>query len=331
MPIVRFADPWYLTAGVLVVFLVWWEIRSWRRRPATSFSHLGLVAAVRPSLRVRLRWLPSVLRALALMALVLALARPQSGTASQEITSEGIDIVLALDVSGSMKAEDFQPNNRLHAAKEVIREFVEGRTNDRIGLIVFAAQAFTQCPLTLDYSVLVGFLDEIDFGMIEDGTAIGTGLANAINRLRDSDAESKIIILLTDGVNNRGQIEPLTAAEIARTLGIKVYTIGAGRPGTARYPVEDPIFGKRYVNLPNELDEESLQAIADLTGGRYYRAQSEQMLERIYREISALEKTEVKVKEYVQYRELFGYLSLFAAAAAVLNVVLGGTWLRTLP
>lgn len=329
--IVRFADPWMLTAGILVLVLIWWEIRLRRQRPVAAFSHLGLIGTGHTSLRVRLRWLPSLLRVLALLAMVVALGRPQAGTASQEITSEGIDIVLALDVSGSMKAEDFQPNNRLYAAKEVIRAFVEGRVNDRIGLVVFAAQSFTQCPLTMDYSVLTGFLDEIDFGMIEDGTAIGMGLANAVNRLRESEAKSKIVILLTDGVNNRGQIEPLTAAEAALAMGVKVYTIGAGKPGSARYPVEDPVFGKRYVNLPNELDEESLQAIANLTGGRYYRAQSEQMLERIYQEISALEKTEVKVKEYVQYRELFGYFGLLAFGAVVLGATLGGTWLRTLP
>jgi Ca-activated chloride channel family protein len=331
MHLLRFADPWFLTAGVGVVLLIWWEFHTRTKRPATAFSHLGLIASIRPSWRVRLRHLPAVLRVLALIALVFALARPQSGTASQEVTSEGIDIVLALDVSGSMKAEDFQPNNRLYAAKEVIRQFVEGRTNDRIGLVVFAAQSYTQCPLTLDYGVLTGFLDEIDFGMIEDGTAIGTGLANAVNRLRDSDAESKIVILLTDGVNNRGQIEPLTAAEIARTMGIKVYTIGAGKPGSARYPVEDAVFGKRYINLPNQLDEENLQQIADLTGGRYYRAKSEKMLERIYNEISMLEKTEVTVKEYVQYRELFVWFGLFGLASMMLNVVLSGTWLRILP
>jgi len=329
--IVRFASPWFLTAGLVIAALIWWEVRSQRLRRTTAFSSLSLLGEVRPSWRVRFRWLPSAARTVALVALVLALARPQAGTASREITSEGIDIVLALDVSGSMKAEDFQPHNRLYVAKQVIRDFVKGRTNDRIGLVVFSAESFTQCPLTLDYDVLAGFLDKIDFGMITDGTAIGMGLANAINRLRDSKAKSRIIILLTDGVNNRGQIEPLTAAEIARTLGIKVYTIGAGKPGTAMYPVEDPVFGKRYISLPNEIDEVVLQKIADMTGGRYYRARSEQMLERIYNEISTLEKTEVKVKEYVQYRELFGYFSVLAVAATVIGVVLNGTWFRRLP
>jgi Ca-activated chloride channel family protein len=327
----RFASPWFLTGGVIVLFLIWWEWRAWRHRPAAAFSDLGLIEGTRPSLRARLRPLPSVLRVLVLLLLVVALARPQSGTASREITSEGVDIVLALDVSGSMKAEDFQPHNRLHVAKEVIRDFVENRANDRIGLVVFAAQAFTQCPLTLDYEVLLSFLDQIDFGMIEDGTAIGTGLATAVARLRDSDAKSRIIILLTDGVNNRGQIDPVTAAEVAKALNVKVYTIGAGKPGSARYPVDDPVFGKRYVTLPNELDEDVLQQIADATGGKYYRAHSEQMLERVYQEISTLEKTEVKIKEYIQYHDLFSRFALAALAAAFVGIVLGGTWLGSLP
>lgn len=329
--ILRFAQPWFLTGLLVVAALVWWEIQSRRRARAAAFSSLSLLGDSKPSWRVRLRWVPSAARILALAALVLAIARPQSGTASREITSEGIDIVLALDVSGSMKAEDFQPHNRLHVAKEVIRDFVTGRTNDRIGLVVFSGESFTQCPLTLDYDVLVGLLDKVDFGMIEDGTAIGTGLANALNRLRESSAKSKIVILLTDGVNNRGQIEPLTAAQIAQTLGVKVYTIGAGKPGNAMYPVEDPIFGKRYISLPNEIDEEILEQIADMTGGRYYRAQSEQMLERIYKEISTLEKTEVKVKEYVQYRDLFGWFAALALGATVLSAVLSGTWFRRIP
>jgi Ca-activated chloride channel family protein len=329
--ILRFANPWLLLTGLAVAAAVvlWW--RSYRRRPSVAYSHLELLNRVSPSWRTHGRWVPPAAKILALALIVIALARPQSGTASREITSEGIDIMLVLDVSGSMKAEDFKPNNRLYVAKQVIREFVKGRTNDRIGLVVFAAQSFTQCPLTLDYDVLLGFLDKIDFGMIEDGTAIGMALANAVNRLRDSKAKSKIVILLTDGVNNRGQIDPLTAADIAKTLGIKVYTIGAGKPGNALYPVEDPVFGKRYVYIPNEIDEKTLQEIAERTGGRYYRAQSEKMLERVYEEISMLEKTEVKIKEYVQYRELFSYFAIAALASVVIGGVLGATWFRTLP
>jgi Ca-activated chloride channel family protein len=329
--ILRFAHPWFLLLGLAVIGAAWllWLYR--KRQPAAAYSHLGLVESANRSWRVRGRWIPTAAKIIAALLVVIALARPQSGTASREVTSEGIDIMLVLDVSGSMKAEDFKPNNRLYVAKEVIKDFVEGRTNDRIGLVVFAGQSFTQCPLTLDYDVLLSFLDEIDFGMIEDGTAIGMALANAVNRLRESEAKSKVIVLLTDGVNNRGQIEPLTAAEIAKTLGIKVYTIGAGKPGNALYPVEDPVFGKRYVYIPNEIDEESLSQIAELTGGRYYRAQSEQMLERVYQEISLLEKTEVKIKEYVQYEELFGAFAAAALALVALGAVLESTWLRTLP
>ncbi len=327
----RFADPWFLLVLLLVGVAVWLTWRLRRLSPTTAFPHLDLLKDVAPTWRVRTRWLPSAARLIALLLLVIALARPQSGSTSREVTSEGIDIMLVLDVSGSMKAEDFKPNNRLYVAKQVIREFIKGRANDRIGLVVFSGQSFTQCPLTLDYGVLTGFLDKIDFGMIEDGTAIGMAIANAVNRLRESTAKSKIIILLTDGVNNRGQIDPLTAAEIARTMTIKVYTIGAGKPGNAMYPVDDPVFGRRYVYLPNELDEPSLRQIADRTGGRYYRAQSEKMLEDIYKEISMLEKTEVKVKEYVQYRELFGYFAAGALGCMFLAGVLGATWFRKLP
>ncbi|MBD3297733.1 MAG: VWA domain-containing protein [candidate division Zixibacteria bacterium] len=328
----KFEHPWYLLALLLVVAalaLLWW--RRDRNRPVASYSNLGLLEKGGTTLRSRAWWVPTVLRVLALVLMVVAIARPQSGTSSREITSEGIDIMLVLDVSGSMKAEDFKPNNRLYVAKQVIRDFVEGRSNDRIGLVVFAAQSFTQCPLTLDYDVLTGFLDDIDFGMIEDGTAVGMALANAINRLRESEAKSKIVILLTDGVNNRGEIDPLTAAQMAEAMDIKVYTIGAGKPGNALYPVEDPVFGKRYVYIPNEIDEAVLQQIARQTGGLYYRAQSEQMLERVYEEISLLEKTEVKIKEYVQYRELFGYFAIAALACVVIGGVLSTTWLRTLP
>jgi len=329
--ILRFANPWFLLLGLLVIAaaLLLWRMR--KSQPAAAYSHLKLLEMAGASWRVKGKWIPTAAKIFGALLVVVALARPQSGTASREVTSEGIDIMLVLDVSGSMKAEDFKPNNRLYVAKQVIKEFVEGRTNDRIGLVVFAGQSFTQCPLTLDYDVLLNFLDKVDFGMIEDGTAIGMALANAVNRLRDSNAKSKVIVLLTDGVNNRGQIEPLTAAQIAKTLGIKIYTIGAGKPGNALYPVEDPVFGKRYVYIPNEIDEKSLSQIAELTGGRYYRAQSEQMLERVYKEISLLEKTEVKVKEYVQYQELFSYFAVAALASVVIGGVLGATWFRTLP
>jgi Ca-activated chloride channel family protein len=230
-----------------------------------------------------------------------------------------------------MKAEDFKPNNRLHVAKETIREFVNGRTNDRIGLVVFAKQSFTQCPLTLDYGVLLSFLDQVDFGMIEDRTAIGMAIANSVNRLRDSEARSRVIVLLTDGINNSGEIDPLTAAEVARAMGVKIYTIGAGKPGKAPYPVDDGIFGKQYRYMEEELDEETLTAVAEMTGGRNLRARCEEMLKNILANISELEKTRIKVKEYLQYREFFPYLLLFAGLLLALELTLRETRFRQLP
>jgi len=239
--------------------------------------------------------------------------------------------MLALDVSGSMKAEDFKPQNRLYVAKEEIKHFVSKRVSDRIGLVVFSASSFTQCPLTLDYGILLTFLDQVKFGMIKDGTAIGMALANCINRLRDSKSKTKIIILLTDGINNSGEIDPLTAAGIAKTMGVKIYTIGVGKPGNAMYPVDDPIFGKRYVYMPNEIDEDVLTEIAEKTGGKYFRARSEKELEQIYDEIDSMEKTEIKVKQYVQYRELFILFVYFGLGMLVLEILLGQTIFRKVP
>jgi Ca-activated chloride channel family protein len=239
--------------------------------------------------------------------------------------------MLALDVSGSMRAEDFKPENRLYVAREEIKRFVSKRASDRIGLVVFSQSSFTQCPLTLDYGVLLNFLDQVRFGMIKDGTAIGMALANCVNRLRESPSKSKVIVLLTDGVNNAGEIDPLTAAGIAKTMGVKIYTIGVGRPGNAMYPVDDPIFGKRYVYLPNEIDEDVLKEIAGKTGGKYFRARSEKELEQIYDEIDSLEKTKVKVNEYVQYEELFPSFVYFGLALLVLEMLLGQTIFRKIP
>jgi Ca-activated chloride channel family protein len=271
------------------------------------------------------------LRVLALALLAVAVARPQAGTENREVTSEGIDIMLALDISGSMRAEDFKPQNRLYVAKEEIKKFVEKRTSDRIGLVIFSQSSFTQCPLTLDYGVLLNFLDKVKFGMIKDGTAIGMALANCINRLRESPSKSKVIVLLTDGVNNAGEIDPLTAGSIAKTMGIKIYAIGVGKPGNAMYPVDDPIFGKRYVYLPNEIDEVGLRAIAEKTGGKYFRARSEKELEQIYDEIDKLEKTKVKVNEYVQYKELFSLFVYLGLGLLVIEIVMGQTIFRKIP
>jgi Ca-activated chloride channel family protein len=238
---------------------------------------------------------------LGILLLTLALARPQEGVRESELTARGVDIVLALDISSSMRAEDFQPSNRLSVAKQVGGDFVRNRRRDRVGLVAFAATAFTQCPLTLNHDALTGLLDRLTFGMVEDGTAIGMGLATAVNRLRQSTAKSKVVILLTDGVNNRGAVDPLTAAELARAIGVRVYTIGVGTTGIAPVPVDDPIFGMRYQRVQVEIDEKILEAIAGRTDGRYYRAKDPQALAAIYREIDRLERSEIKDVLYEEY------------------------------
>ena len=272
-----------------------------------------------------------ILRMLALFIFILAIARPQAGQKEEEIITEGIDIILTLDTSSSMKAEDFKPQNRLGAAKEVLREFIKSRHNDKIGLVVFARYSLTQCPLTLDYGVLFDLLDSIDIGMIEDGTAIGTAIANSVNRLRDSKAKSKIIVLLTDGINNAGKIDPPTAAKAAASFGIKIYTIAAGTPGGALYPIEDPIFGKRYVRMDTEIDEGLLQEIADETGGLYFRAKDEGGLKEIYETISKLEKTEIETKEYANYTELMQFFMSLGLIIILMEVILSNTVFQKIP
>jgi Ca-activated chloride channel family protein len=268
---------------------------------------------------------------LAVALLFVALARPRSGTEYTKVTSEGIDIMMALDVSSSMQAEDFKPNNRLYVAKEEMKKFVERRVNDRIGLVVFARYSYTQCPLTTDYGVLLSFVDQIDFGVVEDGTAIGMAIANAVNRLRETEAKSKIIVLLTDGDNNAGEIDPLTAANLAATFGIKIYTIGAGKPGNAMYPVDDPFFGKRYIYRPTVIDEKALQEIASRTNGKYFRARSGEELEQIYAEIDNLETTEIETAHHIQYVELFESFTFAAFGLLVLEMLLANTYFRKLP
>jgi Ca-activated chloride channel family protein len=328
----RFQDPIFLVLIIVAVGILVYYIKFKRARAASiRYSDVNLVRRLKPSFRIRERHLLPVLRALAILFLAFALARPQSGRKGQEISSEGIDIVLALDISGSMRAEDFKPHNRLYVAKQVIKEFIEGRQSDRIGLVVFSKQSFTQCPLTLDYGVLFNFLDKVDFGMIEDGTAIGLAIANAVNRLRESEAEGKVVILLSDGRNNAGEIDPITAAQAAKAMNVKIYTIGAGKPGNAPYPVDDPIFGRRYVYVENEIDEPTLEQIAQITGGEYFRAKDEEGLARIYKQISEMEQTEIKVKEYLQYNELFSNYALAGLLLLVTEIVLANTRYRKIP
>ncbi len=322
-----------LAAGAIVLaVMAYYYIRKASANTASvRYSDLSLVKTGRRTLRQRLRPMLFVLRLLALALLFIAMARPQSGSQKRDIETEGIDIVLALDISGSMEAVDFKPHNRLYVAKEEIHKFIDRRTNDRIGLLIFARTSFIQCPLTLDYGTLKAFLEQVDFRQLDDGTAIGIALANSVNRLRDSDAKSKVVILLTDGVNNVPEIDPMTAANVAKTMGVKVYTIGAGAPGKSMYKVNDPIFGSRYVYMDSDLDEETLTAIATKTGGKYFRARSEKELEEIYAEIDEMEKTKIKVHEYVQYHELFFGFLLTGFAIMLCEMLLSQTYLRKIP
>jgi Ca-activated chloride channel family protein len=327
----RLADPYYLILLAALPLLVYWYVARRARKGGTlRFSDVRALKRSDRGHAGRYRHALFALRLLALAALIVAFARPQTGVTGEDVTTEGIDIVLVLDVSSSMLAEDLEPN-RIEAAKQVAAEFAEGRTNDRVGLVAFAGEAFTQAPLTLDHHVIVDLLSELEVGMIEDGTAVGMGLATAVKRLQDSEAESKVVVLLTDGRNNRGEIDPATAAQTAQALGVKVYGIGAGRRGTARVPVDDPYFGKRYVQMSVDIDEETLKEVAELTGGRYYRATDRESLESIYREIDELETTEIQVEHYTRYGELFFYPLTFGLALLVLELALGNTVLRKIP
>jgi Ca-activated chloride channel family protein len=327
---ISFANPVFLFGLALLPVIAVWYFR--KQQSITShmrYSTLQPFASVKPTVRERLRHLPLVLRLLVVGTLVVALARPQTTSQGENIYTEGIDIVLVLDISGSMLAEDFQPN-RVEAAKEIAQNFIDGRRNDRIGLVIFSGQSFTQCPMTLDYRVLKNLLRLVKPGMVEDGTAIGMGIAQGVNRLKDSKAKSKVMILLTDGVNNRGEIDPVTAANIAQTYGIRMYTIGVGTQGEAPYPVMTP-FGKRYQNIPVDVDEKTLQQIAGLTRGQYFRATNNRTLKQIFAEIDEMEKTRIEVKAYRSYTELFYDWALIGLVAALIEFVMSGTYLRKLP
>lgn len=329
-PNVSFGSPVFLYALVAVPLLVIWYIR--RQGGLTShlrYSTLLPFARLKPALRERLRHLPFVLRMIALSVLIIALARPQTASQGENVYTEGIDIVLLLDLSGSMLAEDFQPN-RIEAAREVAQTFIDNRKNDRIGLVVFAGQAFTQCPMTTDYRVLKNLLRQVKQGVVEDGTAIGMAIAQGVNRLKESASKSKVMILLTDGVNNRGEIDPLTAAQIAQTFAIRIYTVGVGTQGEAPYPVMTP-FGKRYQNVPVDVDEKSLQQIALMTNGQYFRATNNRTLRQIYADIDQMEKTRIEVKSYRSYTELFYGWVVIGLTGLLMEFILGGTLLRKLP
>jgi len=299
-----FKYPWFLYLLLLIpVLAVWYWFKGRKLQSSITYSSLNPFGSMPVSWKERIKYLPVFLRFLAIALLIIALARPQSFTSGEDIYAEGIDIAMVLDISGSMLAEDFKPN-RLEAAKRVIDDFIKARTSDRIGLVIFSREAFTQCPLTIDYSVLRNLLREIKSGMIEDGTAIGNAIANGVNRLKSSDAKSKIMILLTDGVNNSGEIDPLSAAQIAKTFGIRIYAIGVGTRGEAPYPIQTP-FGTRYQMMPVEIDENVMKEIASLTSGKYFRATNNKKLEEIYAEIDKLEKTKIEITSYSNASELF--------------------------
>ena len=281
------------------------------------------------TLKQRLRHLPYLLKIIATALLIIAIARPQSTANWEESTTEGIDIVLAMDISGSMLARDLKPD-RLEASKDVAMDFISKRKNDRVGLVIFAGESFTQCPLTTDHNVLLNLFKDVKSGMVEDGTAIGMGLATAVNRLKDSKAISKVIILLTDGVNNSGMVPPLTAAETAQKFGVRVYTIGVGTEGFAPYPFQTP-FGIQYQDVEVKIDEKSLQDIAILTDGKYFRATNNNSLKEIYKDIDALEKSKIEVTEFHKRSEEFLPFALWALVLLFLGFILQITYLKQIP
>jgi Ca-activated chloride channel family protein len=326
----QFANPEYLYLLLLLIPLIaWYIVKLSKMQASFKLASTQAFKNVKPNMRVYMRHFPFVLRMISLAFIIIVIARPQAVNSWEETESQGIDIVLALDVSGSMLAQDLQPN-RLEAAKKVASEFVTDRKNDKIGLVIFAGESFTQCPLTTDHKVLLNLLKDVNFGMIEDGTAIGLGLANSVNRLKDSPSKSKVVILLTDGTNNRGQIAPLTAADLAKSYGIRVYTIGVGTKGMAPTPVQTP-FGMRIQNMPVDIDEKTLTEIASLTGGQYFRAVDTEGLREVYSEIDQMEKYLISVQNVTRKQELFLPFALAALALILIELILRRTWLRTIP
>lgn len=327
----RFKDPLWLLLLILPGAYLYLRYFVKYLRPASiPYSDLSAFKGIGSSWRTRLSAASPAIRAIGLSLLIVALARPQSGHGDTKQTVEGVDIMLALDISSSMKSVDFKPKNRLAVAKEVIRRFIDGRESDRLGLVVFARRSFTQCPLTTDYDLLKALLDRVDFGMVEDKTAIGLAIANAVNRLKDSEAKSKIVILLTDGKNNVDDLSPTDAARAAAALGIKVYTIGAGRPGIVEVP-QETAFGTRMVQMKSEIDEETLKEIASITGGRFYRAKDETALENIYDQISKLEKTKIELYRFYRYNEKFADFVIAGLSMLFLEFLLSLTIFGGLP
>ena len=326
----RFEDPHLFWLLLLIPAMVFWYVRYLNKKlPDQKIPTLSAFSSTIRSPKEILRHLLFALRLLAVIVIIIALARPQKSLDKQKITSEGIDIVLALDISSSMLAKDFKPD-RLEAAKAVAIDFIKGRPNDRVGLVTFAAESFTQCPITTDHTILINLLQDIKSGILEDGTAIGLGLATSVDRLKDSPCKSKVVILLTDGMNNSGFINPLTAAEIAKKFNIRVYTIGVGTMGTAPYPVQTP-FGLQYQQMEVQIDEPLLKQIADMTGVKYYRATNNEKLKAIYDEIDKLEKAKIEVSSYQRFNDKFFIFTVFAFLLLITEAVLRYTYFRYFP
>lgn len=326
----RFANPqylWFLT--LLVPLIAWYVYKQSKADASLRVSTLSPFKNLKKGVKHYAIHALFVLRCAAIALIIIAIARPQTSNSMRKESTEGIDIMLALDISGTMLAVDLKPN-RLEAAKDVAISFVADRPNDNIGLVVFAGESFTQCPLTTDHVALTNLFQTVEYGMIEDGTAIGLGLANAVNRLKESKAVSKVVILLTDGSNNKGDISPMTAAEIAKAMGVRVYTIGAGAKDVASYPFQTP-FGIRYQDIPVEIDEETLRNIAYMTGGEYFRANDTKKLKAIYEEIDKMEKTKLEVREFSRKSEGFLPYLIGAFLCLALEMLLKYTWLRRLP
>jgi len=332
MPDLEFLHPRYLYLLLLLVPAVTWYIyRNNENQADFQISSLELIKKIDRGIRVYFRHVPFILRMLVFSLVIIVLARPQTTDRWHNETIEGIDIMLALDVSGSMLARDFSPD-RLEASKDVAASFINDRPNDRIGIVLFGGESFTQCPLTSDHAVLLNLLNEVNVGIIEDqSTAIGLGLANAVKRLKDSEARSRVVILVTDGVNNAGSVGPVTAAEIAKTFGIRVYTIGVGTRGTAPYPVARDMSGNIfYQQMPVEIDEEILKKISLMTDGEYFRATNNQKLKEIYKEIDEMERTKINVKQFSKKYEQFRIFAFAALILLILELLFRNFILKTL-
>ena len=329
---IHFAHPGrlWLIPAVLIPLAVWYYFKLRNFNATMKFGTLDDFGANKLTLRKILAWLPPVLNFFIITLIIIAIARPQSTSEDETVEKEGIDIIISMDISGSMEACDFKPN-RLEAAKNVACEFIQARENDRIGIVLFAGESFTQCPLTTDRSTLVNLMTQVKNGIIDDGTAIGMGLANAVARIKDSDAKSKVVILLTDGMNNCGEIEPVSAAEIAATYGIRVYTIGVGTQGYAPYPTTD-IWGRKvYEQVKVDIDEATLQKIAKITDGKYFRATDNQALKNVYEKIDQLEKTKMLSMTISHSEDLFHPFLLWALILMILNVLIRMTVGAVLP